>query len=185
MHFTALQTNIYIYIYSFSLFLFPWHLESEVCVPGSKSLQGHADEFMSQYLEKQVGLTLHMTCDTKPWTGNSQPGSDRAFASPETGDAWLKAERGEKRFGSANIDGQKILHQLGWLQEVETLWLFIPCIWYMDFYDFSCCRNFVHQPTTTGPTAFWCLYCILIIAFQCLLGFCGMFLCNQLQHHYY
>lgn len=31
-----------------------------------------------------------------PETGNSQPGSDRAFASPETGDAWLKAERGEK-----------------------------------------------------------------------------------------
>ena len=51
------------------MFLFPWHLESEVCVPGSKSLQGHADEFMSQYLEKQVGLTLHMTCDTRPWNG--------------------------------------------------------------------------------------------------------------------
>ena len=112
-----------------------------------------------------------------PETGNSQPGSDRAFASPEAGDAWLKAERGEKRFGSVNIDGESISHQLGWLQEVETLWLFIPCIWYIRTFMISAAAGilFINRTPLLYPH-----HRISVPA-----GLCGMFLCSQLQHYYY
>ena len=166
------------------MFLFPWHLDSEVCVPGSKSLQGHADEFMSQYLEKQVGLTLHMTCDTRPWNGQLTTRQWSSICFTRNRGCLVESWKGRKKVWISKYrwskctswDGCKKLKHCDYSYHVYDIWTFM----------ISAAGGilFINR-TTTGLTAFWCLYCILIIAFQCLLGFCGMFLCSQLQHHYH
>lgn len=178
MHFTALQTNIQLFYV-----LVPDPRVKFVCQVQSPCRAMRMSLCPSIWRSRWAADGAFLTCDTRPWqraTHNQaviehllhqKQGTLGWKLKEESKDVWISKYRWRKKLAPVGM-----VKHCDYSYNVYDIWTFMMSA--------AAGILFINR-TTTGPTTFWCLYCILIIAFQCLLGFCGMFLCNQLQHHYY